>query len=139
MNAKLEQRVIIKFLWSKDIYHVEIRHRLFRAFPGDAYGLWSVYEWIRAFKSGRTNLLDCHRAGRPRLYHIDSEILSLFRENEFHSVQTLVQALEISVSTAHSRLTHVLGFSLRRQIQKNAPSSTFARYCTWRLLPFWYC
>jgi hypothetical protein len=63
MNAKLKQRVIITFLWSEDIDPVEIHHRLLRAFREDADVLSSVYEWIRAFKSGRTNLLDDHRAG----------------------------------------------------------------------------
>jgi hypothetical protein len=87
MNAKLEQGVIIKFLRGEDIDPVEIHHRLLCAFQEDAYELSSVYEWIRAFKPERTNLLDDHRAGRPRLDHIDPQILSPFHENEFHSVQ----------------------------------------------------
>jgi transposase len=130
MNTKLEQHVIIKFLWSEDVDPVEIHHRLLRAFQEDAYVLSNVYEWIRTFKSGSTNLLDDRRAGRPRLDHIDSQILSLFRENEFHSLRRLAQALGISVSTVHSRLTQVLEFWLRQQIQRNAPSTAFARYCT---------
>jgi hypothetical protein len=57
MNAQFEQRVNIKFLWSEDIDPVEIHHRLLRAFQKSVYLLSSIYEWIRAFKSGSTNLL----------------------------------------------------------------------------------
>jgi hypothetical protein len=61
------------------------------AFQTDGYRLSGVYGGIRSFKTGRTNLLDDHLAGRPRLDHIDSQILSVFQENEFHSVQPLAQ------------------------------------------------
>jgi hypothetical protein len=63
MNARLQQRVIIKFLSSEDIDPVKIHHRLLCASQEEAYVLLSVYEWIRAFKSGRTNLLDDHGLG----------------------------------------------------------------------------
>jgi AraC-like DNA-binding protein len=54
-----------------------------------------------------------HRAGRPRLDHIDSKILSVFQENEYQSVRTLAQELNVSLSTVHARSTDVFGFSLR--------------------------
>jgi hypothetical protein len=86
MNVKLEQRIIIKFLWSEITDLVGIHSRLLWAFREDAYTLSSVYEWIKAFKTGRTSVLDEHRTGRPRLDHIDSKILLLFYKNQFHSV-----------------------------------------------------
>jgi hypothetical protein len=89
MDAKLEQRVIIKLLSNEGADPIEIHSRLLRAFQEDAYMLSSVYEWIRAFKTGRRSVLDEHRAGRPRLDHIDSKILSLLHENGFQSVRSL--------------------------------------------------
>jgi hypothetical protein len=113
MNAKLEQRVIMKSPWSEKTDPVEMHDRLIRTFQEDAYTISSVYEWIRAFKRGRTNVLDELRAGRSRFDHIDSKILSLFTENESHGVQTPAQELGVSLSTVSDRLVNVLGFSLR--------------------------
>jgi hypothetical protein len=72
----------------------------------------SVYEWIRAFKTGRTSVLGELRAERPRLGHIDSKTVSLFTENGFHGIQTLAQELGVSVSTVYDRWVNVLGFLL---------------------------
>jgi AraC-like DNA-binding protein len=113
MNAKVEQRVIIKFLSNEGADATEIHHRLFRAFQEDAYTLSSVYQWIRALKTGRTIVSDMHQAGRSQLDHIHSKILSLFPESESQSVRSLAQQLNVSSSTVHARLTDVLGFSLR--------------------------
>jgi transposase len=115
MDAKTEQRVIIKFLSSEGADAIEIHDRLLRAFQQDAYTISSVYEWIRAFKMGRTSVADEHRAGRPRLDHIDCKILPLFKRNESHSVRSLAQELNVSLSTVHAPLTDVLGFSLRHK------------------------
>jgi hypothetical protein len=113
MNPKVEQRVIIKFLSNEGEDATEMHHRLLQAFHEDAYTLSSVYEWIQAFETRRTIVWDDYRAGRLRLDHIDSKILSLFQENESQSVQSRAQELNVFFSTVHARLTHVLGFSLR--------------------------
>jgi AraC-like DNA-binding protein len=70
-------------------------------------------EEVIPLRFGRTIVVDGHWAGRPRLDHIDSKILSLFQENESHRVQLLAQALDVSLSTISTRLTDVLGFALR--------------------------
>jgi hypothetical protein len=57
--------------------------------------------------------LDVRRAEKLRFNHIDSEILSLSHQNEYHSVRSLAQELDVSLSTVHAGLTDVLGFSLR--------------------------
>jgi hypothetical protein len=115
MNAKVEQRVIIKFLSNEGADAIEIHHRLLQAFQEDVYTLSNVYEWIRVFNTWRTIVWDEHRAGRPRLDHIDSNILSLFQESESQSIQSLAQGLNVSLGTVHVRLADVLGFSLRHQ------------------------
>jgi hypothetical protein len=46
MNAKVEARVIIKFLSNEGAYAIEIHHRLLQAFQEDVYTISSVYEWI---------------------------------------------------------------------------------------------
>jgi hypothetical protein len=84
----------------------------FEAFQEDPQTLSTVGEWIRAFKTGCTSVLDDARAGRPRRYHIDSRILSLFTKNEFHSARPLAEELSISLCRVHDKLVNVLGFSL---------------------------
>jgi hypothetical protein len=101
MNAKVEQRAIIKFLSNEGADAIEIHHKLLRVFQDDAYTISRVYEWIRAFKTGRTSVLVEHRVERRRLDHIDSKILSVFQGNESHSVQSLAQELDVSLSTVH--------------------------------------
>jgi transcriptional antiterminator len=109
MNAKVEQRVIIKFLSNEGADAIEIDHRLLRAFQGDAYTFSSVYEWIQAFKTGPRIGWDEYRAGRTGLDHVDSRILSVFQESELQSVRSLAQELNVSFNMIHSRLTDVLG------------------------------
>jgi hypothetical protein len=60
-----------------------------------------------------TSVLEEHRAVRPQLDLVDSKILSLFQEREFHSIRTLAQELNVFLSTVYARLTDPLGFSLR--------------------------
>jgi transposase len=112
MEAKGEQREIIKFLSNEGTTAFEIHYRLRRAFQKDAFSLSSVYDWTRAFKSGRTRVLDSHWAGGPRLDHIDSKILSLFQQNEFHSARTLAKELAVSLGIVYSRFTDLLRLSL---------------------------
>jgi hypothetical protein len=109
MNGKVEQRVI-KFLSNDGADATEIHQRLLRAFQENAYILSSAYEWIQAFKPGRTIVWNGHRAVRPRLDHIDSKITSVFEESESKSVRSLAQELNVSLSRVHVRLSHVLGF-----------------------------
>jgi AraC-like DNA-binding protein len=82
---------------------------------GDKRGRWEVgvndSECISRLLE--TSLLDGHRAGKTRFNHIYSKILSEFQENEYHSVRSLAQELDVSLSTVHTRLTDMLGFSLR--------------------------
>jgi hypothetical protein len=113
MNEKLEQRIIMKFLWSNGTNPVEIHSRLLQACQKDVYTLSSVYEWIRAFKTGSTSVLDEHRAGRPRFDNIYSTVLSVFHENEFHSIQTLAQKLRVCLNRVYDRGMNWFGFSLR--------------------------
>jgi hypothetical protein len=103
----------MKFLWSEKRDPVEIHYRLLRAFREDAYLISSVREWIRAFKTAHTIVLDELRAGRPRLDHIDSVILPLLTEESFHSVPTLAQELGVSLILVYDILVNGLGFSLR--------------------------
>jgi hypothetical protein len=111
MDAKMGQRVIITFLSSEGVDAIEIHSRLLQVFQEDAYTISGVYEWIRAFKTGRTSVTDEHRAGKRRLDHIDSKILSLFEQNGSHCVRSLAQELNVPLSTVHARLTDVLGCS----------------------------
>jgi hypothetical protein len=67
----------------------------------------------QSFKAGRTSVLDELRAGRLRLDHISSQILSLPTENEFRSARPLAQELAVSLSTVSDRLVDVLGFPFR--------------------------
>jgi hypothetical protein len=113
MNAKLEEFVIMQFLWSAQRDAVEIHSRLVQAFQRDVYTFSSVYDLIRAFKTGRTSVLHADRAERPRLDYIDSKILSLDTENEFHNVRAIAQERGISLSKMPDRWVNVLGLVAR--------------------------
>jgi hypothetical protein len=114
MDMKVEQHVIIKFLCGEGADHVERHSRLLNTFQEDAYTLSSIYEWIKAFQTSRTSVVDEYQSELPRLNYIDSEILSLFQENEFHNTRSLAGAgAESFRKYLYDRLIHVLRFSLR--------------------------
>jgi hypothetical protein len=55
-----------------------------------------------------------HRA--PPFKYVESKILSLFQQNEFHHVRTLDQELADSLNMVCARLTDVLAFSLQHTL-----------------------
>jgi hypothetical protein len=46
MDARVEQRVIIKFLSNEGADPTEVHHKLLRNFQEDVYTVSSAYEWI---------------------------------------------------------------------------------------------
>jgi hypothetical protein len=53
MNAKVKQRIIIKFLSNEETDAIKIHHRLLRAFQENICTPSSAYEWLSLFKTGR--------------------------------------------------------------------------------------
>jgi hypothetical protein len=111
----------------------KIHHRLRGAFQEDVYTLSSVYKWGRAFKTGLKKVLNEHRSGRSRLDHIESKILSLFRQAKFHSVHTLTRALPLSFGTVDTRF----GTDLHKKRSMPIGASIFCQSIRRDLLMNW--
>jgi hypothetical protein len=94
MNTKLEHRTIMKFLWSEVIDPIKTYSRLLRAFQEDVYTLLSVYEEIRAFKTGYTNLLDKYLAEWSRFDHIDFKFCHYSTKTNFIMLELLHKSWE---------------------------------------------
>jgi hypothetical protein len=103
MDAKVEQRRFMTFPSSEGQVEdaIKIHSRLRQTFQEDVRVSWTSMNCMN---------FDGHRAGQPRLDHIDSRRLPLFQE--FQSVDMLAQELGVSLSPVYHRMTDVVGFSL---------------------------
>jgi hypothetical protein len=75
MEARLEQRIIIKFLSIEGRTADKIRTRLLLLYGEDIYALVIIYKWICEFRTWRTSIFDQLRSGRPSINRIDADIL----------------------------------------------------------------
>jgi len=60
-----EQRGVVRFLWAQGVKPVEIHCRKLAEYGQSNMSQQKVYEWVERFKSGRTNVTDEDRSGRP--------------------------------------------------------------------------
>jgi histone-lysine N-methyltransferase SETMAR len=101
--SKEEQRTVVRFLWLQGKTGPQIHNELKGVLGERAMSLRSVYEWVSHFKSGRTNVLDAPRSGRPSL--LDNELVArageFLRENRNSTLECFAEKLEISEGTAH--------------------------------------
>jgi hypothetical protein len=114
MNAKVVQRVIIKFFSKRGENATEMHHSLFDPFRKI---LTPFRMLINGFKPSKLygQLCWTNIGRRSRLDHVNSKMLSRCQESEFHGIRALTEELNVSLSMVHARLTHVLGFSLRHK------------------------
>lgn len=101
--SKEEQRTVVRFLWLQGKTGTQIHNELKGVMGDCAMSLRSVYEWVSHFKSGRTNVHDAPRSGRPSL--LDDELIGrageFLRENRSSTLECLAEELEIGEATAH--------------------------------------
>jgi hypothetical protein len=55
----LEQRAIIRFLWTQGVKPIDIYQRMLAQYStANCTSLGEVYKWVKTFKSGRTSVSD---------------------------------------------------------------------------------
>jgi hypothetical protein len=106
---EIEKRWIIRVLWKEDTAAPEIQQRL-KAVSGDSkYALSTIYEWMRNFHLGRTEIRDFHRSEGPRIDGIDGAIIFRVHIFPLHTVRTLTETLGVSPCTIRHQLCDSLG------------------------------
>jgi len=61
----VEQRSVIRFLWSEGVKPSEIYRSMMVQYGDSCLSQGRVYEWAERFRNGRQNINDKHRSGRP--------------------------------------------------------------------------
>jgi hypothetical protein len=72
-------------------------------------GLRTLRYWCQLFTLGRNDLHDKDRPGRPRIDHVDAEILAYLQKESFSSTHSLAPALNLSQSMVLDRLHNSIG------------------------------
>ena len=65
--TKVEQRSVIRLLWSKGVSGAAIHQRRSAQYGNSVLPQRSVYEWIEKLKNGHTNVMHDKGAGRPSM------------------------------------------------------------------------
>jgi hypothetical protein len=105
----LEQRHVICFLLREGLAPTQIPERLSKAYGADAMKRTQVFYWIRDIHSGREDLSDQPRLGRPPQIGLDT-ILALKLELDPHTTaRSLALSLGVSRPTILNRLHKNLG------------------------------
>jgi histone-lysine N-methyltransferase SETMAR len=105
-----EQRANIRFLWSEGVKPLEIYRRMLQKYGDACIDESRVYEWVDAFKNGRTSIRDYKRSGRPSTAITDEKVGrsdAIISENGSISLKVLARELDVSIGSAHSIVTEV--------------------------------
>lgn len=111
--AKCEVRAVIRFLMAKYLPASSI-HRELCAVYGQIMSEGVVRRWVRVFKSGRTNIHDEGRSGRPSVVtdELVQRIDEKIRENRGLSISELSEQFpQISRTVFYKVATEKLGES----------------------------
>lgn len=99
-----EQRTVIRFLWLRGKKAKEIHEELKSVLGDGALCLRTVYRWIEHFSTGRTDVHDEPRSGRPSV--ISETVVDaagvFVRENRSCTLDDIALEFDISHATAHS-------------------------------------
>jgi hypothetical protein len=105
-----DQRVIIRFLWNKEIDANQIAARLQTQFDEHAYKLRTVRFRIVGVWFGRQNLHDEIRTGRPSLDDLDAKTLAILDKSPFESVCSIAERLSVGHAIVFEHLHVSIGF-----------------------------
>jgi hypothetical protein len=62
-----EVRSVIRFLWARKVPPVEIHCEIVTMYGANVMTVQHVHKWCREFDSGRVNVMDEQRSGRPSM------------------------------------------------------------------------
>jgi hypothetical protein len=105
-----DQRVIIRFLWNKEIDAHEIKHRLQAQFGEHAHKFRTVQFWIAEVRIDCQYLHDEIRAGRLPLGDLDIKILATLDKSPFESARSIAETLRVAHSIVLLHLHDSIGF-----------------------------
>jgi hypothetical protein len=92
-----DQRVIVKFLWNKEINVHDITKRLQTQFHEEIYAFWSVQFEIGELRRVRQDLQDNLRLGRPLLDDHEAKILATLDKPPFEWTRSIAETLLIGL------------------------------------------
>lgn len=111
MDKLVEQRVCLKFCVTNEISCADSLKMLQKTYQDSCMSKTQVYEWYKAFKNGREEIVDLLRSGRPSTCTTDeniNKIKTLLLQNRRMSVRELAHELDISFKSVHNILRDVL-------------------------------
>ena len=111
--TKEEQRAVIRFLCSEGVPGAEIHRRLSTQYGDSALPRRSVYEWIKKFKTGRTNMTHEEGAGRLSTSTTDEKIQQaqeMVLANRRVAINEVACSLQISHGSSYQIIHDELDF-----------------------------
>jgi hypothetical protein len=105
-----DQRVIIRFLSTEGIGANKIAIRFQAQFDEHAYKLRTIQFWITEVRSGRQDLHDEIRTGRPSLDDLDAKIVAILDKSHFESARSIAERLYVGHSIVLRHLHTSIGF-----------------------------
>jgi len=108
-----EIRAVIRFLQAKNIQPADIHRQVCEVYGEGAMGDSMVRRWCRQFESGRDNVHDDKRSGRPSVVTPDlvQQIEVKIRENRRFTITDLAEFFpNVSRKTVHRIVTENLHF-----------------------------
>lgn len=87
-----------------------IQQELAGMYAEQGYKIGAVKYWIAEIRSGRQDLRDEPKSGRPPISEIDLKICHILKEEPFSSVRSIAADIHESGSTVYDHLTKSLGF-----------------------------
>jgi len=110
--ADCEIRAVIRFLQAKNIQPADIHRQVCEVYGG-AKSDSMVWRWYRQFESGRDNVHDNKRSGRPSVVtpNLVQQIEAKIRENRRFTITDLAEFFpNVSGKTVHRIVTENLHF-----------------------------
>ncbi len=122
ISVKLLQRCIIWWLWKHDKGIQEILFELTAVFMEDTYSVDAIRYWLKSFQSGRTQIGDLKRCGRPRDARTQENIEAVVECVTSDRQQTVNQmALKLQIS--HTTVQRILrkDLNMKKKAAKFVP------------------
>lgn len=108
-----EQRSVIRFLVAEGVKPSEIHERMLKVYGNHCLHRSNIYKWVEQFKSGRANVSDEQRRGRPvevSTPSLESRIDALIRANRRITVEMIAEEVSVSVGTVHKIIQNKLQY-----------------------------
>jgi len=114
INAKIEQRIIVKFLVKSGKTNNEIRQMLSAVYGEGTLSRSTLFEWIGRFREGREDVLDDERRGRPRTARqpaVVAKIESKMNEDRRRTIREVAGSVGVSRESVRRILHDELGMN----------------------------